>query len=977
MDSDAGLKRLEESLRWTFANKSRLQGFLAKKGRPAQRWLDRMQQLIDYPSLSPELRPAICTVMIRLSKTSGLHPTCLSIQNVKRIGDHPVAAGGFGDVWKGTIGDSGELVCLKVVKVYLKSDREKLTNEYQREAILWRQMKHPNVLPFLGIYQLEQAQQLCLISPWMEKGNLVQFLNTTKREDVDHYMLVYDVTSGLAYLHRKKIVHGDLKGVNILITDSLRACIADFGLSHVADTQGLRITTSTMRPAGTTRWLAPELLLDGGGPSKESDVYSYACVCYEIFTGLHPFPEFANEMAVAFNVAQGKRPSRPEGAPELSDAMWALMSACWDATPSSRPTASHVLKNVEEMDQMVDTSPASDWSGSLFTQVWENVEYRATSPVPPNGSQLGANGSFSDLLEATHSPGTHQRATSEPAFHLSPPSPVHASVPSSAIKPRSDSDSVSLTDSIPKSDVGSDVETSGQTFPPPAYKQASMSVSTSSLQSLLSQFKSSTSSASVTNSPKPEASERKRNGWFTKLIGQARTMGEERLSKSPPSGGAPGEVLQLIGYLTNLGGEDWTTALDICERASNSRAVAKEAATAIRRELKYGTPRSQLLAAKLWAIMLRDAGEFFMTESMSRRFLDVVRNLMENQSTDPVVFVRVLDVLGYAAHISSDDDAPYRRLWRRVKPFYETAKEGKPLDDDDPIFEMTLSTDSSRREPPILPSHSESSPLDASVTSSEVETRSTIDSDDILLLGSIAKGVGQTQEQCLPERSFSADNISQFALDYPLPTSREESESIADEMRPPTRSVGSIPFPVQNKADASTSPVIPAEKTDVPYKTKALYAYTASPDDPNELSFAKGETLEILDKQGKWWHARKQDGTIGIAPYNYLEIFNNDQVLSSTVPATIIEKTDVICKARALYAYTASPDDANELSFSKNETLEIRDKSGKWWHARKSDGTIGIAPSNYLQILDDTVANDSPRVSYAGVSGWRGVRVLP
>ena len=79
-------------------------------------------QLVGRPNIQPTFRSSIFQTMLRLSKNSGLHPKCLAIQNVKKVGEHPITAGGFGDVWKGTIGDSNKLVCLKIMKVYLNSD---------------------------------------------------------------------------------------------------------------------------------------------------------------------------------------------------------------------------------------------------------------------------------------------------------------------------------------------------------------------------------------------------------------------------------------------------------------------------------------------------------------------------------------------------------------------------------------------------------------------------------------------------------------------------------------------------------------------------------------------------------------------------------------------------------------------------------------------------------------------------------------
>ncbi|KAL0569037.1 hypothetical protein V5O48_012933 [Marasmius crinis-equi] len=362
------------------------------RGDDAQRCLDTLQVLADSPDTEDKLRSSILKLMLRLSKSSGLCPNCLAIKNVKKLGEHPVGGGGFGDVWRGKIGD--QVVCLKVVKVYLVSDVKKLMTEYMREAIVWQQLRHPNLLPFMGMYYLDKArEQLCLVSPWMERGNLVQYLKNTPKDFVDHESLAYDVAAGLAHLHGMKIVHGDLKGVNILMTPEERATIADFGLSRVSDTQTLRLSSSTTTQAkGTTRWLSPELLKSDPpcSASTSSDIYAYACVVYElieanllqqIFTGNIPFYELSEGAVIVAVLLNNKQPSRPS-IPELKDAMWGIMTSCWAHESSLRPTAKDVVKRVGGFESArtgatVEHYPAPDWNHVQLASVWKNVKYPA------------------------------------------------------------------------------------------------------------------------------------------------------------------------------------------------------------------------------------------------------------------------------------------------------------------------------------------------------------------------------------------------------------------------------------------------------------------------------------------------------------------------------------------------------------------------------------------------------------------------
>ncbi|KAJ7651271.1 kinase-like domain-containing protein [Roridomyces roridus] len=327
----------------------------------AQWLLDLLQDLLDDDAnITPADRRLLSKALIRLSDYSMLYPRCFTLDDLEH--ERLVAGGSFSDVYTGC--PHGQRVAVKMMRVFEESDIDAVLKGFSREAVIWRQLSHPNLLPFYGLYKFRQ--RLCLVSPWMENGHVRAFLKKQSSNTELLLSLVLDVALGLEHLHAQDIIHGDLKGDNIFVTCSLRACIADFGLSSfTASASSVQFAHSSMPSrGGTARYQAPEVLR-GGRNGRRTDVYSWACVVYELFAGTLPFPEMSSDIAVVMAILAGQRPNR---LPALSgsgalDGLWALLQECWHATPENRPTAGQIVQRLkgDGIGARESTQSENDW----------------------------------------------------------------------------------------------------------------------------------------------------------------------------------------------------------------------------------------------------------------------------------------------------------------------------------------------------------------------------------------------------------------------------------------------------------------------------------------------------------------------------------------------------------------------------------------------------------------------------------------
>jgi len=276
-----------------------------------------------------------------------LPPTIVDISpQIETIG-HKVALGGTCDIYRGNM-QGGRVIAIKRPRV-MDLD-EDILRRFNREAETWNRLRNSRILPLLGTY--ENEGYIHLVAPWAENGNAMSYIQGHHDLPFDfRRRLLQEIAEGLSYLHRKNLVHGDLKLVNVVLDSNLQALLCDFGLSKMFNAN----TSEAMKGSGTYRWTAPEILNDGS-KSSAGDMYAYAMCIVEALTSDLPYPEVTATAAVILKVIHGERPPmKPDESPDgrSYQELWGIAQRCWSQYPANRARAQEAVKMLEKVQKTV------------------------------------------------------------------------------------------------------------------------------------------------------------------------------------------------------------------------------------------------------------------------------------------------------------------------------------------------------------------------------------------------------------------------------------------------------------------------------------------------------------------------------------------------------------------------------------------------------------------------------------------------
>ncbi len=255
-----------------------------------------------------------------------------------------VAAGNFGEVFQAQWEISGQRTTVAIKRIHLDVDDAKALEDFRQEIELLGNLHHPNILRILCASTV--APNLCFVCEFMARGSLFDVIRKSPGLLTwDRRMtILLQMCEGLAYLHAERVVHRDLKSMNILVAEDWSVRVADFGISRLQHTTFL----TTQHIAGSPAWMAPEVLR-GERSSEKVDVYAFGTILWELVTLAIPWKGSSYADLVRTVGMEGKKLPWPQGAPGCPPQLQALFARCCDHTPASRPAFPAIAATLREI----------------------------------------------------------------------------------------------------------------------------------------------------------------------------------------------------------------------------------------------------------------------------------------------------------------------------------------------------------------------------------------------------------------------------------------------------------------------------------------------------------------------------------------------------------------------------------------------------------------------------------------------------
>ena len=296
--------------------------------------------------------------------------------------DTRVAAGGYGEVWKGKWKITGDRdVAIK--KMFITAENIDMVMENRvfddtEINVLMQTGRDQNLVEFFGAGQMSTSH-VFLVTEFVSGGDLFHRLSNTEKEFKWNARLsiLQDIASGMEFIHNIPMIHRDLKSMNVLLDLKGRAKIADFGLSKftgkhdsvkippaVGDFHG-ETKSSVLMTYGSFSipWTAPEVLLRTGAIDGKfvasyglpADVFSFGVVVWEVITRRVPWDHLDGEVfrQIAASVGCGERPTVADDemaevvaeVPGLLD----VCRDCWAQDSEKRPTFEEIVVRLKQL----------------------------------------------------------------------------------------------------------------------------------------------------------------------------------------------------------------------------------------------------------------------------------------------------------------------------------------------------------------------------------------------------------------------------------------------------------------------------------------------------------------------------------------------------------------------------------------------------------------------------------------------------